>query len=105
MCKKLILLTSFVLMLSAANNAVAEQLVYWPLDEGFGRVVNDSTGNGYNGTFEGSPQWVEGIYGGAVQFDGMDDYVIHTLPTARNYDNFTVALWAKAGILGQGQWM
>ncbi|MHC4175500.1 MAG: LamG-like jellyroll fold domain-containing protein, partial [Planctomycetota bacterium] len=105
MCKKLILLASFVLMLSAANNAVAEQLVYWPLDEGFGRVVNDSTGNGYNGTFEGGPQWVEGIYGGAVQFDGMDDYVIHTLPTARNYDNFTVALWAKAGILGQGQWM
>ena len=105
MSKKLIHLISFVLVLSAVNNALADLLVYWPLDEVSGRLVNDSTGNGYNGTFQGDPQWVEGIYGGALQFDGTDDYVIHDLPSARNYDNFTVALWAKAATLGQGQYM
>jgi len=92
MYTKLIYLISFVLVLSAVSNASGDLLVYWPLDEGSGRLVIDSTGNGYDGTFQGDPQWVEGIYGGALEFDGVDDYVIHTLPSARNYDNFTVAL-------------
>ncbi|MHC4632327.1 MAG: LamG domain-containing protein, partial [Planctomycetota bacterium] len=52
----------------------------------------------------GDPQWVEGIYGGALQFDGVDDYVVHDLPSSRGYDNFTVALWVRAGSLGQGQY-
>jgi len=104
MSKKLICLVCFVLVLGAASNSWADLLVYWPLDEGTGTTAYDSTGNGYDGTFNGAPQWVEGLYEGALEFDGVDDYVVHNLPSARNYDNFTVALWVRAGSLGQGQY-
>ena len=62
------------------GGASADLLVHWPLDEGSGGLVNDSTGNGHDGTFQGNPQWGEGLYGGALEFNGSSDYVIHTLP-------------------------
>ena len=80
-------------------------LCWWHLDEGQGTTVLDWSGHGHDGTFNGEPQWVDGYDGGALKFDGIDDYVIHTLPDARNYDNFTVALWVRAATLGQGQYM
>ena len=67
-------------------------------------MARDITGNGYDGTFQGDPQWVAGKLGGALQFDGIDDYVIHALPEARNYDSFTLALWVRAATLGQGMY-
>jgi YVTN family beta-propeller protein len=47
------------------------QLVaYWKFDEGSGTSVPDSSGNGNNGTVYGAT-WS----GGALSFDGVDDYV------------------------------
>ena len=80
-------------------------LCWWTLDEGSGRNVLDWSGHGHNGTFRSEPQWVDGYLDGALRFDGVDDYVIHQSPEAQNFDNFTVALWAKADMLGQGQYM
>ena len=80
-------------------------LCWWTFDEGIGRNVLDWSGHGHDGAIYGNPQWVDGYHGGALRFDGIDDYVIHQLPEARHYDNFTVALWVKADRLGQGQYM
>ncbi|UCE46613.1 MAG: LamG domain-containing protein, partial [Phycisphaerales bacterium] len=80
--------------------------VWWTLDEGPGSLtVVDRSGHGHHGTFVSSPQWADGVSGAALQFDGLDDYVINQLPQAQNFDSFTVALWAKAGALRQGQFM
>ena len=46
MCRKLICLISFVLMLSVAGNASAELVAYWTFDEGSGNIVYDLSGNG-----------------------------------------------------------
>ena len=80
MFRKLIYSLSFVLVLgSAAGVATADitsgLLVYWPFDEGAGSIVLDATGNGHDGTFNGAPQWVDGKYGKALHFDGVDDYI------------------------------
>ncbi len=60
MCRKLIYLFSFVLVLSIAGNVSAELVGYWKFDEGSGTIAYDSSGNGLDGTLNGDPQWVEG---------------------------------------------
>ena len=77
----------------------------WTLEEGSGTIVVDWSGQGHHGTFQGNPQWVDGYHGGGLQFDGADDFVLHSLPQAQNFANFTVALWARAATLGQGEYM
>jgi len=54
----------------ADDGLVAE----WRFDEGSGSVLRDSSGNGNDGVIHGAT-WVEGKYGGALRFDGVDDYV------------------------------
>ena len=47
---------------------------YWKFDEGSGTTAADSSGNGNTGTLVGSPSWVSGKYGDALDF-GSDQYV------------------------------
>ena len=66
----------------------------WHFDEGAGSVVGDSSGNGNDGVIRGAT-WVKGKYGGALSFDGVDDYVtvgIINRPT----NTFTFEAWIKS---------
>ncbi|MFB0555433.1 MAG: LamG domain-containing protein, partial [Phycisphaerae bacterium] len=102
MCKKLIYLISFVLVLCIASNASADLLVHWTLEEGSGTTAFDISGNGYDGEFSSEPQWVEGHGGGsALQFDGVDDFVVYSFDEVQTFATFSVALWVKADTLGQ----
>ncbi len=47
----------------------------WKLDEATGTFVLDSSGYENHGEFRGNPQWVPGYDGGAVELDGVDDYI------------------------------
>lgn len=58
----------------SAHAAVEGMISYWSLDELSGDVVHDSVG-GSHGTIGNDPEWVTGILGGALRFDGVDDYV------------------------------
>jgi len=63
----------------------------WHFDEGSGSVLVDSSGNGHDGVIYGAT-WVEGKYGNALYFDGVDDYVdIGDMSTAK----FTIEVWFK----------
>ncbi len=75
MCKKLMYLVSFVLVLSIAGNVSANLVAHWKFDDGSGTTAQDSSGNGYDGTLFGEPKWVAGQIGGALEFDGSNDYV------------------------------
>jgi len=51
-------------------------LGWWKLDEGMGLTALDWSGHLNHGTLTNGPVWVaEGVDGGALQFDGADDYV------------------------------
>lgn len=47
----------------------------WLLDEGSGTTAKDSSENKNDGTLENGPKWVDGKFGKALSFDGVDDYV------------------------------
>jgi hypothetical protein len=81
MCKRLICLTSFVVVLALAGNAVAQLdpadvtdgHVY--LFENVGSDVPDDSANSHTANLIGSPQVVDGIKGKALQFNGTSDGV------------------------------
>ncbi|MHC4188180.1 MAG: LamG domain-containing protein, partial [Planctomycetota bacterium] len=107
MCKKLIFLFSFVLVLGLVMTNVAkgvdpDLLLWWKFDETSGTTASDSSGNGRDGTLNGDPKWVPGQINGALDFGGDGDHVINTAAgSAMNgLSALTVALWVKSDVTG-----
>jgi len=102
MCKQLIYLTCFVLVLSVAGNASAQLLVHYRLDETSGTIASDSSGKGNDGIIDGDPNWVAGWIGGAMEFNG-DDFI--TLPADKmglRSDTGSVAFWMNMSEVAGG---
>jgi len=68
---------------------------YWAFEEGSGTTANDASGSGNNGTLTNGPKWASGKVGGALQFDGVDDYVD---AGANSSTNITGAITIEAWI-------
>ena len=58
---------------------------HWKFDDGVGVSAIDSSGNGNTGTLTNNPQWIPGVAevtnggaGTALQFDGVDDFILIT---------------------------
>ena len=49
----------------------------WNMDEGTGTTVYDGSDEGNDGTLIHDPNWTAGKSGSALQFDGVDDYVLN----------------------------
>jgi L-ascorbate metabolism protein UlaG (beta-lactamase superfamily) len=77
-------------------------MAYWRLDEQAGNIVLDSAGS-YQGTTNGAPTWqpTAGVTGGALQFDGLDDYVTTPFVLDPSAGPFSVFAWVKGGAPGQ----
>ncbi len=69
MCRKLIYLISFVLVLGLISDASAELVGQWKLDDGAGTTALDASGNGNNGTLEDGPTVVDGQFVQALAFE------------------------------------
>jgi len=71
-------------------------VTHWALDETSGTTAHDPVG-GKDGTLYGSPVWVDGQIGGALSFDGVDDYVVSDSVCGgiAGYD-FTISAWIKS---------
>jgi hypothetical protein len=63
----------FVLCPEALAASDSNLVAHWQFDEGSGTIAYDSAGNN-DGTIYGA-QWTTGIIGGALDFDGINDYV------------------------------
>jgi len=104
MCKILTCLFSSVLVLGLFGAGVAEAadpslVAHYRLDEGAGNVASDSSGNGYDGTLLGQPQWVAGPddSGVAMAFNPTDACIGIECPTFDPTDGtgqFSFAIWA-----------
>jgi hypothetical protein len=71
----------------------------WLFDEGSGNVAKDSSESKNDGTLMNDPKWVDGKFGKALSFDGVDDYV--NLPTviSTSWEGLTLIAWAWFNIL------
>jgi regulation of enolase protein 1 (concanavalin A-like superfamily) len=108
MCKRAICLVSLCLVLGVTSVAPAKLVAHWKLDDGSGTTAIDSSGNGFNGTLIGGPTWVTGTDGGALQFDGLNDYVDFGNPATwpAGKSPRTLCGWGKANSVSAGyRWM
>ncbi len=78
-------------------------VLYLPFDESSGNVAKDLSGNGNDGTLyvgagdNPDNKWIDGMFGKALQFDGVDDYVdiIDTSSKIGINNELTVVIWVK----------
>jgi PKD repeat protein len=72
-------------------------VAHWTFDGGSGSTASDASGHGYHGTLKNmdlSKAWVAGYLGGALEFDGINDYVDIGSPEGlENLPSFTYAAW------------
>jgi hypothetical protein len=70
---------------------------YWGMDEGAGTTAYDGSGNSNTGTLTNGPKWTTGKVGGALSFDGVNDYV--TVPDSNDWyfgtGDFTIDFWVR----------
>ena len=81
MREKLFYSISSVLLLAIALSCTAgagraNLVAWWKMDNDGTGVITDYSGNGHDGTIHGDPQFVPGIDGDALEFDGDGDFVV-----------------------------
>jgi hypothetical protein len=79
------------------KDAILNGLVgWWKFDESSGTIAYDSSGNGFNGTLTGGPTRTTGKIGGAINFDGINDYInIVNFYGVTGNNPRTVSAWIK----------
>jgi hypothetical protein len=77
-------------------------LALWKMDEIDGNIAHDSIGVN-DGICDGDPVWQPdgGMVAGALQFDGIDDYVSADKVLNPKFAEFSVFAWIKGGLPGQ----
>jgi glucuronoarabinoxylan endo-1,4-beta-xylanase len=85
-----------------AGGGAADLKGYWPMDDGTGTTAQDASGNNQPATLFNGPTWTAGRIGGAVSFDGVDDYCfINDSPGLELPGrSFTLALWVRTSRSG-----
>ena len=79
---------------AAADFNTDSLVAEWLFDEGSGSAAYDTSGNGHHGTINGA-QWVPGVSGTGLQFDGSNDsvYVGTSLLGGPAFTDITVDAW------------
>jgi hypothetical protein len=77
-------------------------VAHFMLDESKGSIANDSAMN-RDGTVHGDPEWhpAGGVVGGALQLDGIDDYVKTGFVLNPAKGALSVFIWVRGGAPGQ----
>jgi hypothetical protein len=81
---------------------IVPMIAHWKLDETSGNSAYDSVSNN-NGTLHGDPIWqpATGYVGGALEFDGIDDYVSTHFILDPADGSFSVFAWIKGEAPGR----
>lgn len=75
-------------------------LAHWKLDSTSGTVAVDSAANAFDGTVHSAPIWTNGPVGGALSFDGIDDYVnVTNLTGITGIQSRTCSAWVKTSLV------
>ncbi|MGB9597676.1 MAG: LamG domain-containing protein, partial [Candidatus Poribacteria bacterium] len=77
----------------------------WLLDEGKGDTAKDLSGNNYDGTLKNNPKWIDGKFGKALDFTGVDDHI--SIPKGcalleQQFSQMTIVAWVNPVSFGGG---
>ncbi|KPK43432.1 MAG: hypothetical protein AMJ65_05755, partial [Phycisphaerae bacterium SG8_4] len=77
-------------------------VAHWRLDEADGLVARDSAG-GHDGSLNGDPVWLAdgGWISGAIQLDGIDDYISAPFVLNPAAGTFSAFAWVRGGAPGE----
>jgi len=91
-----------LIVLAEHLSDVARPIANWKLDEDQGDIAYDSAGP-YDAELHGGSVWQPsgGMEGGALQFDGVDDYVSTPFILDPAAGSFSVFAWVKSSDKGQ----
>ena len=80
----------------ASADAKEEGLaLHYDFGEGAGDVLRDKSGNGHDAGIHGA-QWAKGKHGGALRYDGVDDYADCGSASGLKFKgSFSLAVWVK----------
>jgi len=92
---------SYIIPTSAFTLPDVNTLALWHFDESVSNIARDATTK-HNGTISNAkwagPEWVDGKFGKALRFDGVDDYVWVADDPSLDFaagDSFTLEAWIK----------
>jgi len=100
-CQLLIFIMFAVFVAFSATVSMANIMdglvAYWPLNDGFGKVAKDATGNGHDGNLEDGPTWTGESKMGteALSYDGVDDRIVVDSFDLVGGSGITLAAWIK----------
>jgi hypothetical protein len=100
---KLVLCVSFVffvgLLFVGQSHAKidAKSIVgIWLFDDGTGKTAKDSSGNKHDGVVKGDLKWVDGKFGKAIEFPGVNDNFVEVPhDDSLNLTTFSFTAWVK----------
>ena len=79
---------------------------WWKFDEGSGTIAYDSSVNGNDGSLINGPTWTTGKIGGALIFDGVNDFVDMGNSQELNLVNsVTISVWFISNKKDALQWI
>lgn len=82
---------------SFTTNMAKGLVAHWTMDENAGNIIHDATEYGNNGTLNNmdNAAWVPGISGSALQFDGIDDFIVVPHDRSLNFgeESFSISFW------------
>lgn len=98
---RMVLFVGILVLVFVGISFAAEKdiVAYWNFDEGTGQAAKDVTGNKHDGKIVGTPKWVDGKFGKALEFDGKTTYV--EVPDATDLaidTTLTFAAWFKPNV-------
>ena len=86
--------TSSPITVTVANTQTPGLAAGYAFDEGTGTTAADASGHGIVGTLTNGPGWSTGIYGNALNLDGVNDYVDLGNPAALQLTgSMTISAW------------
>ena len=102
-CIGVILVSLTFTSVSDAGFAPGDIVGLWLFDKDGADVAADSSGNELDGTIEGKPKWGDGVFGKALEFDGVGVRVV--VPSIGNMEkeSGSIVLWVNPDFaLGDG---
>jgi hypothetical protein len=100
---RLSVLAGLILVMVFMGTSEADLVAYWSFDEGNDDIAADGSGNGNDGTVVDA-EWVDGKFGGALEFDG--NHVLVPNHDSFNFtkeQSFSIILWINYEAKGDWQ--